>query len=560
MKPLLRAPPFPGAAPGAAAVGVAAPPRDSSDIDSDRLRALAAAIVAHRVGGSFWGRAIVPPPDFATLIAADTVAEARTLAAQAAGDPATMLVLLPDATAREIDGVVVATGEIDPWPLLARTARLHADAAGEIALLALMAGIPVHCPRHGPLLPGTTAADAALARGAARRLFGPVSYRDPYSGAPMEAEDAVAQLGFWRETIEANRGVAAGAGIAAWKRREVAAMLWDGRPVPLRGFARARPAVAAAARGGGAVAVWPSRVPTGLGDAAARAAVPVWCVEDGFVRSVGLGSGLHPPLSIVLDRAGIHFDPAHPSDLETILAETDFTADLIARAERLAARIVQAGISKYAVGRAGAPPVPQDGRRVVLVPGQVEDDLSVRRGGGAVAGNLDLLRRVRAAEPDARLLFKPHPDVLAGHRKGHVPDADALAFADAIVRDTPMAALFDRVDAVHVLTSLAGFEALLRGREVVTHGGPFYAGWGLTRDLAGPYPRRTRRLTLPELVAGAMILYPRYLDPVTMLPCPPEILLDRLTAQAMPAPTLLTRLRAWQGRLRGPRRMVRSAA
>jgi capsular polysaccharide export protein len=83
------------------------------------------------------------------------------------------------------------------------------------------------------------------------------------------------------------------------------------------------------------------------------------------------------------------------------------------------------------------------------------------------------------------------------------------------------------VDEVHVLTSLAGFEALLRGKRVVTYGQPFYAGWGLTLDMAPP-PRRTRRLTLDELVAGALILYPTYVSRTTNRFTTPERALDEL--------------------------------
>ena len=120
----------------------------------------------------------------------------------------------------------------------------------------------------------------------------------------------------------------------------------------------------------------------------------------------------------------------------------------------------------------------------MLVTGQVSDDLSVLSGGGDVDGNADLLARVRALEPDAEIWFRPHPDVDAGHRRGAIPDAEALRYADRVVREGGMAELLERVDGIHVLTSLSGFEALLRGRDVTTHGTPFYAGWGLTRDLA----------------------------------------------------------------------------
>jgi hypothetical protein len=66
------------------------------------------------------------------------------------------------------------------------------------------------------------------------------------------------------------------------------------------------------------------------------------------------------------------------------------------------------------------------------------------------------------------------------------------------------------------LTSLSGFDALLRGKPVTTYGLPFYAGWGLTTDKA-VFPasclaRRTRQLRLDELVAGALLRYPVYWD------------------------------------------------
>jgi capsular polysaccharide export protein len=185
----------------------------------------------------------------------------------------------------------------------------------------------------------------------------------------------------------------------------------------------------------------------------------------------------------------------------------------------------------------------------VLVTGQVADDRSVLRGGGGL-DNLALLRRARTHEPDAHIVFKPHPDVEAGHRKGHVPDAQALEYADEIDRTSSIAALLDRVDAVHVLTSLAGFEALMRGREVVTHGVPFYAGWGLTHDLGAVPARRTRQRTLDELVAATLILYPRYLDPVTRLPCEPEILVERIAGGQAEVRSGLIRLREAQGRIK----------
>jgi capsular polysaccharide export protein len=102
---------------------------------------------------------------------------------------------------------------------------------------------------------------------------------------------------------------------------------------------------------------------------------------------------------------------------------------------------------------------------------------------------------------------------------------------------------------VHTITSLAGFEALLRGRKVATYGQPFYAGWGLTTDNV-PLNRRQRRLQIEELVAGTLILYPNYIDPVSRLLCGPEMLIARLAQPELWRPTMLMRLRHLEGWLR----------
>ena len=113
----------------------------------------------------------------------------------------------------------------------------------------------------------------------------------------------------------------------------------------------------------------------------------------------------------------------------------------------------------------------------------------------------------------------------------------------------PIGSLIAIADEVHVNSSLAGFEALLRGKGVVTYGVPFYAGWGLTRDL-GPVPaRRTRKRTIDELAAATLLLYPRYFDPVTGLPCPAEIVVARLCAEGDRDAGLLVGVRRLQGKL-----------
>lgn len=261
--------------------------------------------------------------------------------------------------------------------------------------------------------------------------------------------------------------------------------------------------------------------PTGLPDA-----VRLLRLEDGFLRSVGLGAELVRPLSWVIDARGIYYDAATPSDLEALLMETAFTPELTSRAAALRTRIVASRLSKYNVGAARWQR-PGSAMHVVLVPGQVESDASLAYGAPGIRTNAALLQAARAACPQAYIVYKPHPDVVARLRRAGDGEDKALQWCDEVVPDADIAQLLLEVDEVHVLTSLAGFEALLRHKPVTCHGWPFYAGWGLTADSLR-HPRRGRRLQLDELVAATLILYPLYLGP--RAPVPPEQALDAMEA------------------------------
>ncbi|EKF9421184.1 capsular polysaccharide biosynthesis protein [Vibrio cholerae] len=250
-----------------------------------------------------------------------------------------------------------------------------------------------------------------------------------------------------------------------------------------------------------------------------------FCIEDGFIRSVGLGVHFNRPMSLALDRTGIYFDATRPSDLETIL-NGEISPYLIERAERLLPKLLESGITKYNVGRVQTLILPEN-RTIILVPGQVESDASIRYGSPEVKTNGELLLKVRQENPEAFLIYKPHPDVVAGQRDDGRWECEALNVADLVVSDVSMDALLQQVDEVHTMTSLAGFEALLRGKAVTTYGLPFYAGWGLTQDKR-VCERRQRQLTLYELIAGALILYPTYIDPISRQLCTVEQALERL--------------------------------
>ena len=404
-----------------------------------------------------------------------------------------------------VAGAAVLAGRWSPWTLLDAAAELRGAGWG-MALLAGLAGVPT---------PGAPVASLAMAR-----------WADPFRRRPCTPEEAVEWLLLWRDRAAENRRVAVCLGVARWKHRHVGALLGHEAGPPAFAASVAG-ALRLARRRQGGIAVWSSRERPGL----RGQGVAVLALEDGFLRSRGIGARFRPGASYCLDSRRAYYDPAGPSDLERILREGISDPRLLARATALRAAIVSRGIGKYHLdGEAPALRAPA-GRRVLLVPGQVEDDASVRLGGGAIRSNLALLRAVRAAEPGAWIVYKPHPDLEAGYRRGRIPQAVLAEVADEVVTGAPLSGLFGQIDGLHTLTSLSGFEALLRGVPVTVWGRPFYAGWGLTEDRSPegfPAGRRGVARGLDELVAATLLVYPRYLDPLTRLPCTAELVLERL--------------------------------
>ena len=272
-------------------------------------------------------------------------------------------------------------------------------------------------------------------------------------------------------------------------------------------------------------------------------------VEDGFIRSVGLGAHLIRPLSLVFDASGIYYDPATPSALENILNTNYLSEQQIQRAESLRCKIIAANLSKYNVGQNQHQLQGAAGRTVILVPGQVEDDASVRLGCWGIKTNLDLLLTVREANPDAWVIYKPHPDVEAGLRPGIIPARVLQRCADEVANNVDLPSCLSIADEVHTMTSLTGFEALLRGKKVHCYGMPFYAGWGLTYDSL-QCERRKRKLNLAELIYAVLVSYPVYRLPDTEYMATVEQVIDYIVSERKKLQvvnhnkSLLARLRA----------------
>ena len=438
--------------------------------------------------------------------------------------------------------VSLLTEPVSPWALMDGAIAVY-TVSSQLGFEAIMAG---HKPRvfGTPFYAGwgLTQDETPLARRqrvltraqlfAAAMILYPEWY-DPYRDRLCALEDVVdaleAQVRAWRE----DRHGYVATGMRLWKRAPLQAFYGGYRKMR---FAKGPDRANAIARQTGARRmVWAGK------EVAANEAL--LRIEDGFLRSRGLGANLTAPLSLVADDLGIYYDPTRESRLERLIAASVHLGEVEQhRARRLISSLTHAGVSKYNVGSTSLPELPK-GRRI-LVPGQVEDDASVLKGCSGVSSNLDLLKRVRSENPDAVILYKPHPDVEAGLRDGAVTAADMVKYADLVLEDANPVALIDVVDEVWTMTSLLGFEALMRGREVTCLGMPFYAGWGLTRDMAEVPERRQASPTLAQMVHAVLVDYPRYYDPVADLPCPPEVIVERLQHSELPPERLRLRLLA----------------
>ncbi|QWU80591.1 capsular assembly complex, KDO transferase KpsC (double domain) [Campylobacter novaezeelandiae] len=251
----------------------------------------------------------------------------------------------------------------------------------------------------------------------------------------------------------------------------------------------------------------------------------IYFVEDGFIRSITLGSDLTRAFSLVVDSKSFYVDPSKESDLENILQNYEFDENLIQRARNLIEKLKVNKISKYNGLKHQELFLKVDkNQKVILIPAQVEDDVSMILGGMGF-NTKDLIKEVRLKNPKAYIIFKPHPDVLSGNRKGLKDERIILEFCDEIIKDVSIDSAINVSDEIHTITSTSGFDALLRGKKVFTYGLPFYAGWGLTQDKHN-ITRRTRKLSIEELVAATLIIYPRYINPTNKHLCEIEVTLD----------------------------------
>ena len=449
-----------------------------------------------------------------------------------------------DLPAMGIDPARVAYHRGDARTLIEGAERVHC-VTSLLGFEARLCGVPTRT--HGlPFYAGWGGDDASWSerrrtRRDATEIFAAAYldlplYYDPHARERCDFERLARVVAELREEAARRATRTHTVGVTPWKRDFIALHLGGGAPGAfppghVTHHRTTKSAMAAARADGGRVAAWASRLRPEDRTAVRGHGIELVEIEDGFLRSRGRGAAFTHPGQLALDPLGIYYDPSRPSALEALIEGGDIPPGALARARTFIEAAVEAGATKYNLD--DADPLP-DATRYVLVVGQVEDDASIRTGAiGPVRTNLALLQATRAEHPSATIVYRPHPDVERGRRKGRVEATDLARLADHVAPRAPLPELIASAERLHAITSLAGLEALMRGRPVTCHGAPFYAGWGATEDRVA-IPRRTRKASVTEIVAAAYLLYPSTVDPETRLFCRPELLMERIADPAVP--------------------------
>lgn len=255
-----------------------------------------------------------------------------------------------------------------------------------------------------------------------------------------------------------------------------------------------------------------------LREYAAKFKKPLAFIEDGFIRSLGLGLSQEPGRSIILDDLTFYYDATKPSRLETILN----SSKKIGFWKRWQARRAIDFVTKHKISKYNnAPDALPDSlsakrhRHRILLIDQRAGDASIA---GALASDENFRRMLEKAfeNANAEIVVKIHPDALCPGKASAI--SPFLSVYEGNERLTIVSeavnpySLFAVVDEVYVVASGMGFEALMAGKPVTCFGVPYYAGWGVTSD-AVVVPRRTQRRTLEEIFFVAWIHLSRYVDP-----------------------------------------------
>ena len=221
--------------------------------------------------------------------------------------------------------------------------------------------------------------------------------------------------------------------------------------------------------------IWGYKAPDYFIDYIREQELDIFFLEDGFIRSGPDDESGAPPLSIVIDSQAPYFDTTRPNDLTDLIANFDFGQDGYdeALAQEMLDHYVSHRVSKYNHQPYVnvAPIYGIKNKKRILVLGQVSHDDSLKYGGGIGITLLDVVNKAIEENPAAQIIVKPHPMTL-----GDPSIVSALTELDCLIltQSIHLVDALETVDHVYTITSLGGFEALLRGKKVTVLGRPFY--------------------------------------------------------------------------------------
>lgn len=237
-------------------------------------------------------------------------------------------------------------------------------------------------------------------------------------------------------------------------------------------------------------------------------------VEPAFKKSLGF----------IFDDMGYYFDSRQPSRLEKNLNDPNWSLSSsdFDRVRALIDEIIEKKITKYNKYQgSGSASIPEG---IVLVVDQKRNDASILLGGATPRIFDKMLEAALQENPGRKIFIKPHPDNIfeaGGDKFTEGPDWQIVD------ENVSLGEAMERADIVYTVSSQVGFEALLRGKRVVTFGLPFYAGWGLTDDRQC-ISRRVAKRTVEELFFAACIELSVYINPTTGQQTTLENTIDRL--------------------------------
>ena len=184
-----------------------------------------------------------------------------------------------------------------------------------------------------------------------------------------------------------------------------------------------------------------------------------------------------------MDPVGVYYDASSASCIEAdcVHYEEWLTPELATRAQSAIERIVSSDFSKYTCTPLCPSDWPGPDNGVVKGPyvlciDQTQGDASVRLGAADAESFRRMLEDAVNDNPQATVLIKTHPDVLAGAKKGYL--TQALEAIDWTGRKKPVVlteafapiGLIKHCQAVYVVTSQTGFESLMAGCKTVVYG------------------------------------------------------------------------------------------